>query len=98
MPKKPFSKNYYQEILDILEDHVDHTYIYGSRARGTHHTFSDLDLYITSPISDAVLADLRASFDESSLPFKVSLLISHDCSKDFKNLISKDFLPLKEIF
>ncbi len=50
-------------------------WVYGSRARRTAKRHSDLDLAIeaAAPLGLAVLGELRAAFDESSLRFKVDI-------------------------
>jgi type I restriction enzyme S subunit len=50
--------------------------IFGSRARGDAKPWSDLDLTVVDemPISDLALAEARADFEESDLPFGVDLV------------------------
>lgn len=50
--------------------------LFGSRARGTHQAHSDLDfaLDLGEPVPRQILADLKAAFEESDLPFRVDLL------------------------
>lgn len=71
-------------VLDILGPHAAHTAVFGSRAKGTERTLSDLDLVMRISIAPTDIAKLRAAFEESNLP-----LLS-----DFLELVEKDFVPL----
>ncbi len=64
-------------------------WVFGSRAHGTAHPFSDLDLVIqtTHPIPLSLLADAREAFSASRLPFEVDLLDWSRIEDNFKKLI-----------
>jgi predicted nucleotidyltransferase len=53
---------------------------FGSRATGRARRTSDLDLVVmgAEPPPDLVLANLRADFEDSDLPFRVDLLVERD--------------------
>lgn len=53
---------------------------FGSRVTGRAWRYSDLDLAVMDgkPLSDLVLATLRADFEDSDLPFRVDLLEACD--------------------
>ena len=78
-------------ILQNLLNKFNYTfYAYGSRVKGTHRKFSDLDLCIMEPISDLELFYLKEAFTESDLPFKVDVRRWIDMSKDFQTIIQGD--------
>ncbi|MBL7689428.1 MAG: nucleotidyltransferase domain-containing protein [Bdellovibrionaceae bacterium] len=81
-------------VLDILGPHAAHTAVFGSRAKGTARTLSDLDLVMRISIAPTDIAKLRAAFEESNLPYKVDLVLLSDLSADFLELVEKDFVPL----
>lgn len=81
-------------VLDILGPHATHTAVFGSRAKGTARTLSDLDLVMRISIAPTDIAKLRAAFEESNLPYKVDLVLISDLSADFRELVEKDFVPL----
>lgn len=84
-----------QIILRSILDKYKHTfYAYGSRVKGTHRKFSDLDVCITDPISDLDMFYLKEAFEESDLPFKVDVRRWHDMSKDFQTIIQDDLVKL----
>jgi uncharacterized protein len=64
---------------------------FGSRAKGTHSAFSDLDICLKgqAPIPLVELALIKEKLQESDLPFKVDVVDWHDISQDFKRLISE---------
>lgn len=48
---------------------------FGSRARGTHQKFSDLDLMIESPdVLQPLLSEIAETLIESNFPYKVDLV------------------------
>ncbi len=83
-----------QIVLDILGPHAAHTSVFGSRAKGTARTLSDLDLVLRISIAPTDIAKLRSAFEESNLPYKVDLVLLSDLSADFRELVEKDFVPL----
>jgi predicted nucleotidyltransferase len=72
--------HHYQLITDVVLNHelVAHAWIFGSRALGTHKDNSDIDIAIEgSAITLSVLADLHDQLEQSSLPFKVDLVVKN---------------------
>jgi len=69
-------------------------YVFGSRARGQHHQFSDIDIfYIEKPealISQAEIAKIKESLEESSLPIKVDLANYNDLARSYLKSIDAD--------
>ena len=69
---------YREEICGILAKaaHVDRAVLYGSRAVGTFGRASDIDLALEGANLDFPdLASLSSEFAESSLPYKVDLVL-----------------------
>jgi predicted nucleotidyltransferase len=70
----------YQLIEDVVLNHasVIHAWVFGSRALGTYKDNSDIDIVIEGDgISLSVVAGLQDRLEQSSLPFKVDLLVKH---------------------
>lgn len=81
----------HREILLKLSDKYSASFFaFGSRVKGSHRKFSDLDICIKAPISDAQLSHLEEDLEESDLPFKVDIVLWDRCSDDFKNIILND--------
>ncbi len=66
--------------------------IFGSRIKGTHKKFSDLDICLkyTSPISSKTMGDLRELFECSNLPYKVDLVDYRNISPAFQKIVDKE--------
>lgn len=70
----------YQLIANIVLSHdlVSHAWIFGSRALGTFKDSSDIDIALEgSELSLSVVAELQDRLEQSSLPYKVDLLVKH---------------------
>lgn len=58
----------YEQIKEVV--------LYGSRAKGTHHERSDIDLAIrNSAVSRYLLAELQFEIDNSDIPYMVDLSV-----------------------
>lgn len=69
-------------------------YAYGSRTKGTNQKFSDLDLYITNA-DDVDIEQLKEDLENSDLSIKVDIHEEQYVSKDFKTLITPNFVEIK---
>lgn len=63
--------------------------LFGSRVKGTHRRYSDLDVAVKLPAGDhdILMSQLREQFQTSDLPFKVDVVNIDEVSKDFLQLI-----------
>lgn len=60
-------------------------FCYGSRARGDHHRFSDLDLMIEGNGNySRLLSQLQEQLSESNFPYKVDLVEFRDFAESYK--------------
>lgn len=81
-----------QIIQKILNKYPYDFYAFGSRVKGTHRPFSDLDLCLLTSIPILEKAQLQEDFDESDLPFKVDMIQWDDISEDFRQMIKSDLV------
>lgn len=89
-------------ILKKIFEKTDGVYLFGSRVKGTHKKFSDLDICIKSSqsISRVQLGNIREELEESHLPFVVDLSVYSDLpvsiqkSFDNENVLLDDALPM----
>lgn len=83
------------ELLTLLVSfkHYD-IQAYGSRVKGTHRKFSDLDLCFIQEMPREILHELKDKFTDSNLPFFVSIVAWSKLNDNFKKLIQQDLLPL----
>ncbi|MHB8177173.1 MAG: restriction endonuclease subunit S [Vulcanimicrobiaceae bacterium] len=81
MPEQPLidvSPENWRIVHDILQRHVPdrEVWAFGSRAKWTAKEYSDLDLAVIGeqPLGLSIIAELKDSFQESELPFKVDVV------------------------
>ena len=81
-------------VRRILQKHVPHysVWAFGSRAKWTAKSYSDLDLAIITdkPLSLDVSASLSDDFSESDLPWKVDIVDLATTSESFRKMIQRD--------
>ena len=63
--------------------------VFGSRWRGDHKPFSDLDIAVDDgkPLDLALLGKLRQSLSASNLPYKVDIVDWNRIEKEFRDKI-----------
>ena len=76
-------------IKEILKKYPYDFYYYGSRVKGDYTKASDLDLLIKSeePLDYSQLAAMERQFNESKIPYRVSLSDYSQMDKSFYKLI-----------
>ena len=87
-------------VKSILKEHYNlgsnTTYIFGSRVSGCHRPDSDLDILIDDKdISPELLVLMEERFEESSLTYKVDIVLKSRIDDSFYSKIKSD---LKELF
>ena len=94
------------EIIDIKPEQLElvkeilrknlpgkQVWAYGSRVNGNTRQFSDLDLVVFDATALAV-ANAEDDFEESSLPYKVSIMLWEKLPPDFQENIKKKYVVL----
>jgi len=81
-----------QIILQHLKDYSVQLYLFGSHARGTARSTSDIDVGILpkAPLPIGILAELREALFESIIPVSVDLVDLSYTDEDFKQQILKE--------
>ena len=78
-------------------------FVFGSRARGDHNNFSDLDVIVESELNNTRQAEgvlktrislIQEYFDESNFIYKVEILLAQDLASSYR---AKVDLEKKEI-
>ena len=99
VPPIDISAKDWKILSDILRQHVpDHeVWAFGSRAKRTSRTYSDLDIVILTPkpLSSAIRGPLVEDFSESDLPFRIDLLDWHTAPENFRRIAEKDKVVLQ---
>jgi type I restriction enzyme S subunit len=91
---------YLKIIKDILDNHSEldkhSVFIFGSRAMGNAHKFSDVDIGIKGdrPIEYSVITRLVDDFEESDLPFRVDVVDFSKTDEKFRSVAEKATIPL----
>ena len=88
-----------ETVLALLQRHLPNTtaWVYGSRAQWTSRPQSDLDMVVfATPEENSQVSDLRESFEESNLPFRVDLFIWDEVPEQFRNQIEAEHAVLAE--
>ena len=79
-------------VQSLLHDHVPDREVraFGSRVTGKAKPMSDLDLCIMGdePLPPSVLDQLAAAFSDSTLPFKVDVIVWADVGDRFRAAIN----------
>ena len=86
-------------VKSILEKHYNlkknPTYIFGSRANNTHRENYDLDILINDKdISAEIVTYLNEDFEESSLLYKVDIVLKSRIDNDFYSKIENSLKPI----
>ena len=85
------------ELLALLQQYLPGVTIwaFGSRVKGTSRRHSDLDLVLFSrPEQAAQVALLHEALEESSLPFRVDLLVWENIPASFQRTIQACYAVL----
>jgi uncharacterized protein len=64
--------------------------IFGSRARGDFRQFSDLDVLVEGPVSPSLLSSVSESLEESTLPFRVDIVLEGDLADSYRPGVLRD--------
>lgn len=95
MPMINVSAQELQIIKSILSEKCPNipVWVFGSRVKGTHKPFSDIDLALltTTPLTIRELTQLELAFSDSDLPFKVDIVDWASCSESFKQIILQKY-------
>ena len=81
-------------VKEILQKIEVTAYVFGSRARNTAKTLSDLDLCLKDNYDKTTVRKLQDAFEESDLPFKVDVVVWSEISDDFKKHIQADLISV----
>jgi len=94
IPPIDISREDWRIIRDILRKYVpeQEVWAFGSRAKRTAWTYSDLDLAIITEtaLPFNVRGDMAEDFSESDLPFRVDILDWATTPEDFRRIVERD--------
>jgi len=72
-------------------------YLFGSRARGKHSQWSDIDLALDAkkPLEPTRIDEINSMLKESNIPYSIVVLDFHSASKDMQNSIKQEGIQWK---
>lgn len=80
-------------IAPLKAEHCQ-VYIFGSRARGTHHPHSDVDILFKTtknhPIPRGFLSKVVENIEESRFPFIVELVNDSELASSYRDSVLSD--------
>jgi predicted nucleotidyltransferase len=87
-----------QNLVQPLKDRKAKVFIFGSRAIGKHHQFSDVDLLFVedpkSPIDSSFISNLITLFEESRFPYKIDLVNDRVLAKSYRPSVENSKIEL----
>jgi type I restriction enzyme S subunit len=93
-PRIDIRPDHWEIVRSILQRHVPQyeVWAFGSRAKWTAKSYSDLDLAIITdqPLSLNTSANLSDAFSESDLPWKVDVVDWATTRAPFRKIIEQD--------
>lgn len=66
--------------------------VFGSRARGDHREFSDLDVLVEGEVEAAVLARIRTELEESLLPIRVDIIPARELADTYRDSVQRELV------
>ena len=104
MPDHGLSEEQLILIRDIIKEFapaVESVSLFGSRATGSHKSYSDIDMVLYGDIEESAVDCLWTCFHESSLPYKVDLvayrLVKYPPLKAHIDRFAKTLLPAERL-
>jgi predicted nucleotidyltransferase len=69
-------------------------FIFGSRARGDHRAFSDIDILIDGDAPQSLVNSIEEQLDDSQLPIRVDLVQLKDLAESYRTGALKDRIEI----
>jgi predicted nucleotidyltransferase len=70
-------------------------WVFGSRARGDHRKFSDLDILVAGPVPLGLISSVGEKLEESSLPFRVDLVFEPNLAESYRDRVLRERIELR---
>ena len=81
-------------LIMPLKSRGAEVWIFGSRARGDHHRYSDIDILYKlkdgSKLPSGFIYDLKTQIEEARIPYKVDLVNDADFAESYRTSLEKD--------
>ncbi len=86
-----------QHLIGPLKSSGFRVYIFGSRATGKNHPFSDVDILIEGEVSmetSLKLGFIKEFFEESNFPYKIDLVVEKDLAQNYRPGVIKERIQI----
>jgi predicted nucleotidyltransferase len=77
-------------LIQPVKEAGGRVWIFGSRARGDHRKFSDLDVLIAGSISPGLISSIGEQLEESTLPVRVDLVLEPNLADAYRTGVLKE--------
>ncbi len=85
-------------LIQPLKKHSVKIWIFGSRARGDHAQFSDIDILYSLPkgatLPPGLLFSIKDDLEESNLPYKIDLVSEAEMAKSYLPSVLQDRIEI----
>lgn len=85
-------------LINPLKNKGAELWVFGSRARGDHRQFSDIDILVRfkpgCQVMDGELFRIKDDLIESNLPIKVDLVLEHELAETYRSQILKEMVQI----
>lgn len=84
-------------VLEPLKKMSVQVFVFGSRSKGTHHQFSDLDLLLViqgSAFERSELAKIKETIEESRFPIKIDFVIDSELADSYRLQVDQEKIEL----
>lgn len=82
-------------VVDSLKEQGATVWIFGSRARGDHKEFSDLDLMVESKADvSAKVGKIQEILEDGNFPYKVDIVQHKDFAESYRESFEADKVEL----
>jgi predicted nucleotidyltransferase len=98
MRVKPYIEQIKDMVLDFFKNEKTSVYLFGSRARGDHKVYSDVDIGLIpeAELSRKKISQLLEIFENSAIPYKVEIINLEETTDDFRKQAMRDAVVWKD--
>ena len=88
-------------LIKPLQRNKAEVYVFGSRARGTQHPFSDIDILYKegngNEVAESEIGQIKEALEESKLPIKVDLVNDKYLAASYRPSVENDRILIKKV-
>jgi predicted nucleotidyltransferase len=88
----------YEKLIRPLKDRGATVFIFGSRAKGTHKKFSDIDILFSNASDKTIpsneLYEIVSFFEDSNFPYKIDLVNDTELASSYRASVDREKIEL----